>query len=56
MRRPCGVRRYVFNRVLALQKDRRAAGERHLSYADLCKHLTAWKADPAAAWLMEVNS
>ena len=55
-RRSCGSRRFVFNRALALQKERRAAGEKHLSYADLCKHLTAWKADPATVWLKEVHS
>jgi putative transposase len=41
MRRSCGARRYVFNKALALQKERYAAGGKHLSYADLCKHLTA---------------
>jgi len=55
-RRSCGARRYVFNRALALQKERREKGEKHLSYADLCKHLTAWKADPGTAWLKEVHS
>lgn len=52
-RRSSGARRYVFNRALALQKERRAKGEKHLSYAGLCKSLTAWKADPAGgdlAW------
>lgn len=56
MRRSCGARRYVYKRALALQMERRAAGAKHLSYADLCKHLTAWKADPATAWLREVHS
>lgn len=56
MRRFCGSRRFVFNKGLALQKERHAAGLKHLSYAGLCKHLTAWKADPATTWLMEVDS
>lgn len=56
MRRSCGARRYVFNRALALQKERYAAGDKHLSYADLCKHLTAWKAEPDTSWLKEVHS
>lgn len=55
-RRSCGSRRFVFNKALALQKNRHAAGERRLSYAELCKHLTAWKADPATTWLREVHS
>lgn len=56
IRRSCGSRRFVFNRGLALQRERHAAGLKHLSYADLCKHLTAWKADPAMTWLMETHS
>jgi putative transposase len=56
MRRSCGSRRFVFNKGLALQRERHAAGLKHLSYADLCKHLTAWKADPAMPWLMEADS
>jgi hypothetical protein len=34
------------NRALALRKKRYAAGGKHLSYANLCKHLTACKAEP----------
>lgn len=56
MGRSCGCRRYVFNRALALQKARHAAGEKHLSYADLCRQLTAWKAETGTAWLKEVHS
>ncbi|QRM33367.1 RNA-guided endonuclease TnpB family protein [Microvirga sp. VF16] len=56
MRRSCGSRRFVFNKGLALQKERHAAGLKHLYYADLCKHLTAWKADPATTWLMVADS
>jgi putative transposase len=56
MRRSCGAHRHALNKALALQKERYAAGGKHLSYADLCKHLTAWKADPATAWLKEVHS
>lgn len=55
-RRSCGSRRFVFNKALALQKARHAAGEKHLSYADLCRHLTAWKAEASTAWLREVHS
>ena len=56
MRRSCGCRRHVFNAALSLQNSRRDAGEKHLSYADLCRHLVAWKADPATAWLGEAPS
>ena len=37
MRRFAGSCRYVFNRGLALQKERYANGEKRLSYAGLCK-------------------
>ncbi len=56
MRRSCGSRWFVFNRALALQKARYSNGEKRLSYADLCKHLTAWKAEAATVWLKEVHS
>ena len=55
-RRSCGSRRFVFNKAPALQRARHAAGEKHLTYASLCKLLTAWKAEPATAWLREVHS
>jgi putative transposase len=41
MRRSCGSRQFVFDKALALQKARYADGEKRLSYADLCEHLTA---------------
>ncbi|WP_331301368.1 transposase [Methylobacterium oryzae] len=56
MSRSCVCRRYVFNRALALRKARHAAGDKHLSYADLCKILTGWKAEAATVWLKEVHS
>ena len=43
MRRFAGSCRYVYNRALALQKDRYARGEKKLSYLGLCKELTAWR-------------
>ena len=42
-----GLRRVVFNSGFALQQERHASGARHLSDAGFCRHLTAWKADPA---------
>ncbi|QIK36696.1 transposase [Caldichromatium japonicum] len=53
LRRFAGSCRFVYNRALALQQERYATGEKKLGYADLCKALTAWKADPPTAWLGE---
>lgn len=54
MRRFAGSSRFVFNKALALQKERYQQGEKKLSYADLCKTLSAWKAD--IDWLSETHS
>jgi len=40
MRRFAGSCRFVFNKALALQKERFERGEKRLSYAGLCKRLT----------------
>src|SRR5690606_20902658 len=56
MRRYCGSCRYVFNRALALQKARYEAGEKKLSYAALCRELTAWKAQAETRWLQVTPS
>ena len=41
MRRFAGSCRFVFNKALALQKERYEQGEKKLSYAELCKQVTA---------------
>ena len=51
MRRFAGACRFVFNKALALQKDRYGRGERKLGYAALCKELTAWRNGPDTPWL-----
>ena len=51
MRRFSGARRFVYNRALALQKERYAKGEKNLSYFDLCKQLTEWRKD--ISWLAD---
>jgi putative transposase len=56
MRRFAGACRFVFNKALALQQERRAAGEKRLSYAQLCQTLTAWKKQPELLWLNEAPS
>ena len=56
MRRFAGSCRFVFNKALALQQERREQGEKKLSYAGLCKVLTEWKAQPETIWLKETHS
>jgi len=41
MRQFAGGRRFVYNRALALQEARHAAGQPHLSYSALCAELKA---------------
>ena len=53
MRRFAGSCRYVYNRALALQKERFAQGERRLGYSELCRQLTAWRNGGETPWLKD---
>ncbi len=53
MRRFAGSCRFVFNKALALQKERYEAGEKKLGYAGLCKRLTEWRNAANTAWLAD---
>ena len=53
MRRYAGSCRFVYNRALALQKERYERGEKRLGYAGLCKLLTEWRHAPQTPWLAE---
>src|SRR5574343_395971 len=53
MRRFAGSCRFVFNKALALQKERYERGEKKLSYAGLCKLLTEWRNSAETTWLAE---
>jgi len=53
MRRFAGSCRFVFNKALALQKERYERGEKNLGYAGLCKQLTAWRGEAETAWLAD---
>lgn len=53
MRRFAGSCRFVFNKALALQKERYAQGEKKLGYAGLCKLLTEWRNNAQSAWLAD---
>lgn len=53
MRRYAGARRFVFNKALALQKERYEIGEKKLGYAGLCKMLTDWRNSTETPWLAD---
>ena len=53
MRRFAGSCRFVFNKALALQKDRYERGEKKLGYAGLCKELTGWHNGAETPWLSD---
>ena len=53
MRCFAGSCRFVYNKGLALQKARFDAGEKKLSYVELCKRLTDWRNDAEIPWLKE---
>ena len=54
MRRFAGACRFVFNKALDLQQKTYASKKKQLSFAQLCKHLVAWKQE--FAWLKESPS
>ncbi len=53
MRRFVGSCRFVFNKALALQKERFERGEKKLGYAALCKELTGWRNGVETPWLAD---
>lgn len=53
MRRFAGTCRFVFNKALALQKERQERSEKKLSYAELCRQLTEWRNGTEAPWLKQ---
>ncbi len=53
MHRFAGSCRFVFNRALALQKERHAQDKKKLGYAELCKLLTEWRNSDETAWLAD---
>ncbi len=56
LRRFAGSCRFVFNKALALQKDRYEQSEKKLGYAGLCKRLIEWKTEHATVWLKDTPS
>ena len=55
LKKAAGCVRVVWNKGLALQQERHAAGEKKLGYAGLCKELTAWRNSPETPWLAEAS-
>jgi len=53
MRRFAGACRFVFNKALALQKERHEQGEKKLGYSGLCKLLTEWRNGLETPWLKD---
>ena len=56
MSRYAGSCRFVWNRALALEKDRLDAGGKILRYSELCQTVVAWKREPETAWLCDAPS
>ena len=53
IRRFAGSCRFVYNKALALQKERHEQGGKKLGYAGLCKMLTGWRNSAETAWLAD---
>jgi putative transposase len=53
MRRFAGSCRFVYNKALALQKERHEQGQKKLGYAGLCQLLTEWRHSTDTAWLAD---
>ncbi len=53
MRRFAGSCRFVYNKALAMQKERYERGEKKLGYAGLCKEITQWRSGSETPWLAD---
>ena len=53
MRRFAGVCRFVYNKALALQQERYAAGDKKPGYSGLCEALTGWRNSAQTPWLAD---
>ena len=51
-----GCCRFVWNKALALQKERLDTGERVLRYVEVAKLLTGWKQEDSTSFLAEAQS
>lgn len=55
-RQQAGCCRFVWNKALALQKERLDGGEKVLRYVEIAKLLTGWKKEEETVWLAEAQS
>ena len=53
LRKFAGSCRYVFNRALRAQQERYEQGQKHLSYAALCRLLTISRHAEDTSWLSD---
>ena len=53
LRRFAGMGRRVWNDALHEQRSRHGRGDTYAGFAEMCKWLTAWRRDPATAWLAD---
>jgi putative transposase len=56
LNRTFGCVRYVYNRALAERSRAWTQEQKRVSFAETCRMLTRWKADPETAWLYEVSN
>lgn len=56
LNRTFGCVRYVYNRALAERSRAWTQEQRRVTFAETCRMLTAWKAEPETAWLYEVSN
>ena len=56
LNRTFGSVRYVYNRALAERSRAWTQEQRRVTFAETCRMLTAWKAEPETAWLYEVSN
>jgi putative transposase len=56
LNRTFGSVRYVYNRALSERSRAWMQEQRRITFADTCRMLTEWKADPETAWLYEVSN
>ena len=54
--RNAGCRRFVFNKALDIQNERKEKGEKLLTYSQLCHELVLWKKEPETAFLRDAMS
>jgi putative transposase len=56
LNRTFGCVRYVYNRALAERSRAWTQEQKRVTFADTCRMLTAWKAEPETAWLYDVSN